>query len=161
MLSEEITNSEEKGLTRNDEQVLTLMTFVKPGMLKSSGGPNSGDISNFSKSISSIPKNIVSLPVKELSAKHLTENYFLHNSAGGASNSNEHLVRSDHALFGFQEEQKESPASIADKGIDSSLQSEEESNSQREIDTCSCKAVLVADDNEFNLFTFQQLIKKY
>ena len=92
----------------------------------------------------------------------MTENIFMHVSEGGTSNSNGELVGSEHALFGFKEN-KDSPASIPDKDkdIDSSLQYEEESASQRESETCSCKDVLVTDDNEFNLYTFQQLIKKY
>lgn len=46
-----------------------------------------------------------------------------------------------------------------EKNCESASESASDENSERS--TCNCKPILVADDNEFNLFTLQQILLGY
>lgn len=60
--------------------------------------------------------------------------------------------------YDIHQEGAEREEELLGRQNDSDLDSDSESITGQDNSSCDCKPILVADDNEFNLFTLQQLL---
>lgn len=63
--------------------------------------------------------------------------------------------------FGVMAQNKKVETILPESELKQAQSSEEESDEESESSCCNCAPILVADDNEFNLFTLQEVLRTF